>query len=379
VAEGYVTDTAQVNQLIQSMGVKFRAEMIRPVGLTPKWFPVPQSFTFAATHNFLSLPRAVRQMLTYTTPEERAQQGKRLGAAVSPLAIWLIGYHFLVGREILIDQGQLRPQARVEQIARVLDCWRRLSFTHRGDGHVDNSEAGATNLFLPSTIVRQLYQALIPMDTSIRRRVTEFVSTLEGYLFLLNAEARLGIVDSGPYPLNIERVLIVRDFFDLTGMQYPWHKVAAHLPYHSCSLAFTLDPSEFHSIELSDRSLLLTTPLHYVEAIREIALVSSDGNTLQVLPFTEMDWLVRMVKRVQPKLLEWFGKLSQREWITYGALPWIVPPFSLVARPEDSVEEFAPEAAQLLPTYEDDDTRAVRWATHCCLAPGKSSAFVPLL
>lgn len=358
--------------------MKFRAEMERPAGPRPVHFPVNQSFTLAATHNFFTLPEAVGRTLKRTTPEEIAQYGRQLGTTISPLALWMFGYHFLVGREILIDLGELKPRARVDNIALVLDFWRRVAFAHRGDGHLDNSEAGSTNPFLPATIIQQLYQALTPMDPGIRRRVSEFFSVLEEYLFLLNAEARLGFADSGPYPLNVERVLIVRDFFDLKGVHYPWHEVVADLPYCTCSLAFTLDPADFQSIELTDRSVLLTVPVAYSEAIREIALVSRDEGTLRVLPITEMDWLARAAKKAQPKLLEWFTRLSQHEWIICGAFPWVLRPFALAARTEDYSWELDARALRLLPLYEADEARAVRWATHRCLAPGKQSAFVSL-
>jgi len=357
--------------------MKFQAEMARPAGPAPSQFPVNQSFLLAVTHNFFTLPDAVRRILKHTTPEETAQRGRRLGAVVSPLALWMLGYHFLVGREALIDLQELEASAHADHTALVLDFWRKLALTHRGDGHLDNSEAGGTNTFLPPAIVQQLYRALLPTDAGIRRRVTEFLSALEEYLFLLNAEARLGIADSGPYPLNVERVLIVRDFFDLKGAHYPWHETVADLPYHTCSLAFTLDPAEFQSLALSDRSVLLTTPAEYPEAIREIALVSSDDSTPRMVPFTEMDRLTRAVKKAQPKLLRWFGRLSQREWIACGALPWILRPSALAAREVASLQEFAPEAVRLLPSYEDDETQAVRWATHRCLAPGSPSAFAP--
>lgn len=375
-----MTDLEGINQLIWSMGVKFRAEMARPAGPAPSQFPVNQSFLLAVTHNFFTLPDAMRRMLQRTTPEEIAQRGRRLGAVVSPLALWMLGYHFLVGREALIDLEELEGSAHADYTALVLDCWRKLALTHRGDGRLDNSEAGGTNTFLPPTIVQQLYRALIPTDAGIRRRVAEFLSALEEYLFLLNAEARLGIADSGPYPLNVERVLIVRDFFDLKGAHYPWHETVADLPYHTCSLAFTLDPAEFQSIELSDRSVVLTTPAEYPEAIREIALVSSDDSTPRMVPFTEMDRLTRAVKKAQPKLWQWFDRLSRREWIACGAVPWILRPSALVAREVVSLQEFAPEAVRLLPSYEDEDgeAQAVRWATHRCLAPGSPSAFAPL-
>ncbi len=192
----------KINHLIRSMGEKFRAEMTRPSGLAPTRFPVNQSFTLAATHHFLTCSDAVRRILMHTTPEEIARRGKRLGTMVSPLTIWMLGYHFLVGREILLDLEELDAHAQANEIATVLDYWRRLAFAHRGDGHLDNSDAGSTNLFLPVAIVQQLYRALIPVDTEIRRRLRQFVSALEEYLFLLNAEARLGIADSGPYPLH---------------------------------------------------------------------------------------------------------------------------------------------------------------------------------
>lgn len=373
-----MTNLEGINQLLLSMGTKFRAEMARPATLAPRRFPVSQSFTLAATHDFLTFPSAVHRVLPRMTPEEVGQRSRKLSSPVSPLAIWLFGYHFLVGREALIDAGFVRANTRAEKITQVLDYWSQVAFAHRGDGRLDNSDAGATNLFLPPAVVQTLYQALTPTDARIQRLVPEFWQIMEDYLFLLNAEARLGITDSGPYPLNVERVLIVRDFFDLKGRYYPWREVVADVPYHSCSLAFTLDPVDFHSIEITDRSELLTSPPRYIDAIREIALLTSDDGSLRTLPFTEMDWLVRTVKRAQPKLQKWFERLSRREWILSGALPWMQRPYALVTRLDEGVHEFASEALQLLVSYENDEGRAARWATHRCLAPGATHVFTPL-
>jgi hypothetical protein len=369
----------KLNQLIGSMGAKFRAEMTRPSGLVPTRFPVNQSFALAATHHFLTCPDAIRRILMRTTPEELAQRGKRLGTLVSPLNVWMLGYHFLVGREVLLDLEELDEGAQASDIATVLDCWQRLSFAHRGDGHLDNSDAGSTNRFLPSPIVQQLYRALLPVDGEIRRRLGQFIAALEEYLFILNAEARLGIADSGPYPLSASQVLIVRDFFDLKGVRYPWRDAATDLPYYACSLAFTLDPADFQSLAISDRALLVTAPSGYMEAIREIALLSTDNGTLRVLPFTEMDWLTRAAKKAQPRVLAWFERRSRRERITSGALPWIRQPFTLLAGEENPLFwNLAPAALRLLPSYENDDAQALRWVTRRCFAPGASRTFAPV-
>lgn len=374
----HVTDIEAVNQLIRSMGVKFRSEMHRDAGPTPSRLPVNQSFSLAATHVFFTAPDVVRRLLRRTTPEEIARSGKRLGNGIPPLAVWLFGYLFLIGREILIDLEELRPAARADHVAAVLDFWRRLVFAHRGDGHLDNSEAGATNLLLPPPVVEQLYRALIPTDSGIRRQVRHFFAALEEYTFLLNAEGRLGVADSGPYPLNVGRVLIVREFFDLRAVLYPWHEVVADFPYHSCALAFTLDPADFHSLTLTDRAAILTEPPEYIETVREIAFVGSGGGASHVLPFTEMDRLAHAAKKVRPKLLEWFTRHSRPEQILQGALPWALRPFVFIAQNGEYPHELDPRALRLLPTYEEDDATAVRWATHRCLAPGVQSAFVPL-
>ncbi|MSQ47343.1 MAG: hypothetical protein EXR78_02975 [Deltaproteobacteria bacterium] len=374
-----MVDTERLNQLIWSMGLKFRAALVQETAPVPDWFPVQQALTLAATHIFLTLPDAIRRTLQHTTAEQLAQRGKRLGATVSPLTIWAFAYSFLVGREILIDFGVITPRTGTADIDLVLDFWRRLSFTHRGDGHLDNSEAAATNVFLPATITHGIYDALLPIDPSIRRRVEQFLTTTDEYLLLLNGETRLGIADSGPYPLNVERVLVVRDLFDLKGMFYPWRDLVTDLPLHTCSLAFTFDPEDFHTFEFSDQSALRTNPTTYTAAIREIAFLSNDSGSPQVLPFTEMDWLIRAIAKVRPRLEDWFNRQPRRQRILAGAVPWIARAFAVLSTDEVTrASELSPQALALLPHYEEDDPHAARWMTHRCLAPGTLSAFVSL-
>ena len=369
-------DFQDLNRLILSMGEKFRAEIVESIGPSPSRLPVKQSFSLAVTDAFWRFPRLVGERRP--SPETIARRGQRLGDTVSPLSIWMLGYFFLVGREVVLDVAAEAAFARENDSAEILAFWRRLSAAYRGDGHLDNSDAGLTNRFLPRALVEQLYRGLVPADLEMRRLAEQFCTTLEAYLFGLNAEAHLGIADSGPYPLSTDRVLIVRDFFDLKGRFYPWRETVADLPYASCSLAFTLDPGDFQSIGIRDRAALLTSPREYLQQLRELALVTHDSGRPRFLPFTEMDRLVRSIKKLQPRLGDWFARLSRHDAIVQGARPWAVRPLAVIGRAEDCFDwQPEPEALGLLPLYADDDAQAVRWASHRCLVPNRPS-FVPL-
>ena len=361
------------------MGVKFRKEILRPVGPTPTRLPVNQAFSLAATHLFWTLPEQVRRFSPRATPQAIAQRSGRLDTSVSPLAIWMFGYSFLVGREILLDFGAIKASDHAEDIGLVLDCWNRCATASRTDGHRDNSEAGWTNPYLPRETIQQLSDMLVPVDAEMRRVAAQFLAALESYIFTLNAEAYLGTIDSGPYPLSTNRLLIVRHFFDLTGRWYPWRSRAVEFPYPTCTFAFTLDPEEFRTIELSDRAALLTSPRDYQARIRELVLVRLDRTRPRPLPFTDLDRLTRAVKKIEPRVLAWFQARSSYKAIRFCAQPWAVRPASVVVPSEACFDwKPIPAALELLSQYARDDTLAARWALERCLAPDRSSAFVPV-
>ena len=375
-----MADLGELNQLIWSMGLKFRAALAQRPHVAHDPPLLHQTFTLATTHLFLTLPDAIRRILKRTTPQEIAQRGKRLGSPVSPLTIWSLGYHYLVGREILIDFGQLAPQAQADEIAFVLDFWRQLAFAHRGDGRLDSSDAGATNDFLPPAIIQQLYESLIPVDSVIRPRLSQFLLAAQEYLDHLGAGARVGKADSGPYPLNVDRVLVVRDYYDLKGVHYPWQETVVDVPYRKCVVAMTFDAEDFLTLELSDDSDLRMVPPEYPKLVQELAFFAGQNAPDRVLPITEMDWLTRSLKKTQPKVDDWFRRRTPREQILARALPWIIPPFALLSVDEaQRACDLSPQALHLLPVYETSDVAAARWRTHRCLAPGSLSAFVPLM
>ena len=82
-------DFQDLNRLILSMGEKFRAEIVEPIGPSPSRLPVKQSFSLAVTDAFWRFPRLVGERRL--SPETIARRGQRLGDTVSPLSIWMLG------------------------------------------------------------------------------------------------------------------------------------------------------------------------------------------------------------------------------------------------------------------------------------------------
>jgi hypothetical protein len=142
----------------------------------------------------------------------------------------------------------------------------------------------------------------------------------------------------------------------------------------------TFDAEDFQTLELSDHSEIRAVPPAYPTLIREIAFVAGKDGTSRVLPITEMDWLTRSMKKVQPKLESWLSRRTRQEQIIACALPWIVAPLALLSADEGHrAGDLTPQALQLFPLYEADAAAAARWRTHRCLAPGSTSAFVPMM
>ena len=372
---------SEVNHLILRMGVKWRGQMVEHIGNDPRLLPLHQYSFLSSVHAYLTFPAVIKKILRRKAPEEMAAEGRRLGSEISPTLIWSVGYYFLIGREVLLDRRAIAPANDREQIALVLDFWRRLSSTHRGDGKSDNSEAGGTNPFLPSADVSTLYRLLVPVDAGIRRALKRFLLALESYSLLLHSDSRVGLSDSGPYLLSANRVMVVRDYVGLKGEAYPWKEATADFPYTACTLAFTLDPADFQSLGVSDWATLFTDPPDYADRVREMALVRRDDQELTSLPFTQMEWILRAAEKTSPKLLAWFSCLDPRQRLIEGAKPyaWALRPLAKAAGVETEFDwSFNAEALKLAPLYELGKEKAREWFTRRFLAPGGTSAFTPL-
>src|SRR5206468_4285767 len=125
----------------------------------------------------------------------------------------------------------------------IFDFWSRAATAfRRDDGTFQAADAGGV-----ATPYRELVGEIADACTSLadRATVSRLNALLTSYLFLLWFDTRSGYQDTGPYPLDDGRVLLLRSFNRLGPSHFPWSgEVASAMPYPDVLGAFVLDRAD---------------------------------------------------------------------------------------------------------------------------------------
>ena len=95
-------------------------------------------------------------------------------------------------------------------------------------------------------------------DEATRSAFQRFNGSAELMGFLLHFDNRLGLGDSGPYPLPDGGFVLVRDLF-VNEPAFPWSDAAEGLPY-SFTIAMFFDADSGLETHMTDLSTVFTTP-----------------------------------------------------------------------------------------------------------------------
>jgi hypothetical protein len=365
------------------MGRAFKPEMTRRSGFTSELFPMLPYMSLSVIDDFHTYAERVA-IIDAAMPAE--QIGKALRdqpGLVSPLWIWMVGYHYLCGRECLIHMGKLRRDERIEEVRTVVDFWRRLTLAHRGDGTLDYKDAGFTNRYLPSGLVQGLVDAGEKLDATSAKALKRLNATISGYSFLYFCDSRVGICDSGPYPRPDGRHTIVRDYLSLgpSDWAYPWAETLDP-PYSGLTLTFTFDPAAFTYFEINDWGTTFTEPDQLLSAVTEAAVVGhrSDGSDEQ-LPSDRWGDILSDVSRVHMSLYQEFAGMDREQRIFAATRMYTsgLRPFAALAGVTDQVDwGFSPDTLALYPDPFDDDTAAATIFGTALVANDMPGSFSPV-
>ncbi|MGD9991578.1 PEP-utilizing enzyme [Pseudonocardia sp.] len=380
IAEELTDD--RLDDLVQHMGRAFKPEMTRRSGFTSELFPMLPYMSLSVIEDFHSYAERVAIIDAAMPAEEIGRRLREGPNRVSPLWIWMIGYHYLCGRECLIQMGKLRRDERREEIRTVVDFWRRLTLAHRGDGTLDYKDAGFTNRYLPQDVVDELAGAATLLDPDASKALKRLNATISGYSFLYFCDSRVGICDSGPYPQGSRRT-IVRDYLSLgpSAWAYPWAQ-DLEPPYAGLTLALTFDPASFREFEINDWGTTFTEPDQLLASVTEAAVFGfhADGGRERLSPERWPD-VAASITSSHMTLYQRFAAMNREERIFAATRMYTsgLRPFAALAGVTDKVDwDFSPDTLALYPDPFDDDTQAATIFGTALVANDMPGSFSPV-
>jgi hypothetical protein len=243
-----------------------------------KLFPVPSYMLLSYLCCFYRYPELLRKVEQRMSAEEVGDRARAMSGKFGNLPGWALPTFYLLGREMLMNMGLLRPEDAAEDVTYVMDFWRRFKLAQqREDGHLNAREFGQRVQLLPERRIQCFHADLHACRSGDRlhRAAQAFLATVSQFGFLVSCESRCTLNNSGPYRLAENRELIIRDFSDLSQGDYPWlDGVADDIPYNH--LTVTMEATDCHFYLMDDWGSFESRPEFIAEKLTGIGLYTSD-------------------------------------------------------------------------------------------------------
>ncbi|MGW5518860.1 hypothetical protein [Nocardia africana] len=297
-----------------------------------KLFPMNPYMLLSYLNSFYRLPTLLREIDAVTPAEELGDRARESSFKVNTVnAAWGMPTFYLLGREMLLGWGLVRPQDAADDVVDVLDFSRRFNLSyHRNDGHVSNKEFGDRSQFLPERTLDGFKDQLLGVAPGDRLHTAavKLLAQLSQYAFLAHCECRIGIHNSGPYNWGGNRQLLVRDFFDLSEGDFPWlDGIAVGLPHNNLTIPIVFKDTNFRLVD--DWASFEADPGYDADNIAAVGMYTADALTdgyvpvgmdnADVLAETMEDYreiLVEATANLWKRMASW----SREQMIDAGAL-----------------------------------------------------------
>lgn len=268
----------EANNAIQTIGDDTYWLCVTRTVQESKLFPVPAYMLLSYLMCFYRYPALLRKIEAAMPAEEIGDRARALGAKFGNLPGWGLPTFYLLGREMLINFGMLRPEDMAEDVAYVMDFWRRFKLAQqREDGHLNAREFGQRVQLLPERRVQVFHADLhrCVNGDPLHKAAQAFLAAASQYGFMISCESRVTLNNSGPYRLTGNRELIVRDFTDLAQGDYPWlDGVGDLMPYNNLTVAMEVEDCHFYLMD--DWGSFESRPEFTADRLVGVGLYTSD-------------------------------------------------------------------------------------------------------
>ena len=286
----------------------------------------------AFMHEFYRWP----ELLRMTTDEVGAQgivdigatARREIGTKVNCVHDWCIGaVGFGMGRCGLLALEVIQPDDYIEESNEILKFMQRILWGKRQDGWILNSQDAYRCLIHEKATLDKLTSQLERLEPGSPNhdQLIRFNAAAELLSFLDHYDCRLGLGDTGPYPLPNGNILIIRDLF-VNEEAFHWSDVCDHenLP-HCYTLVLEVNPKKMglDEIRVNDISTTFTRPKNYIPYIEAGAVfVREKWNTpmaeVYQVKVADLEKHLTNVQNATFKLYSKLSRMSRRQLITNG-------------------------------------------------------------
>ena len=253
-----------------------------------------------------------------------ARSRTEVGTKINLLHSWAMLTAPSFGRGIALEMGLHEPDYHADDVVKALSIARRLYKGHWGDGEMFTSMRNYSAPLLEQSWVERFKSDRISLEDKEKWSIFQrFNASSELLGFLVHFDNRLGLGDSGPYPLPNGGFVIVRDLF-INEAIFPWSDITSELPY-AITQAMFFGPNTGLDVKLLDLSTLFTEPANYLPHIEGVAVYSrASYNTpmdqLKTLSLDDMSTLRSNVEEVSNKLYRHIASMDHKEKVLAGSL-----------------------------------------------------------
>jgi hypothetical protein len=251
-----------------------------------------------------------------------------IGTKVNCVHDWCIGaVGFGMGRCGLLALEVIKPDDFIEESNIILKFMQRVLWGKRQDGYILNSQDRYRCIIHDQSFLAGLIPQMEQFDgdSPAHDAFVRFNAATELLAFLDHYDCRLGLGDTGPYPLPNGNVLIVRDLFT-NEEAYHWSDVCDHENVPHCyTLLLEIDPEEMglQEIRVNDISTTFTRPKNYIPHIKAGGVfVREKWNTpmseVYPVPISELGARLTGIQNATLKLYSKTARMSRRQLITNG-------------------------------------------------------------
>jgi hypothetical protein len=318
-------DIKETNQLIRRLSTTFDKLFLKRLAVESKIFPVNEYIMIACLNSYAKLYQQLQLLSKKITPEEIGQKERRLFTEITPLQIFDLQMFPLFGRTAyFLTHGKdvhCESLEKFREIQFILNFWERLAKTYFKTGALTIEEMGGVAKILPKSDVKLLKKALFAPEKTELTKIKRTSAQLEVYCFMDECETRMKISEHGPYEMENEEILVVREMVRLNdgkNPQWPWSNTKAIAPTPKITFAFTL--KDMNRVWFNDWGTMFADPVDYGSNITSVAILTEENGTIKSLGVDELPGYEEFAQNALIELYREMTSWSRAEQIRAGAL-----------------------------------------------------------